>query len=59
MEFLTVQEASVILRISVSTLYKWSERGIVPSRKFGKRTLRFLASDLELFSRNELTGVTK
>lgn len=57
MEFLTVTEAAKILRISKSTLYKWSETGKVPSRKFGRKTLRFLAEDLEKCSRTELTGL--
>ncbi len=55
MEFLTVTEAAKILRITKKTLYKWSASGKVPTRKFGKRTLRFLAEDLEKLTRTELT----
>ncbi len=56
MEFLTVTEAAAILRINKFTLYKWSKSGKIPSRSFGKNTLRFLASDLEEFTRPDLNG---
>jgi excisionase family DNA binding protein len=58
MKFLTVSEAAAILQISKYTLYKWSEAGKIPSRKFGTKCLRFLYSDLEEFSRNTSTGAT-
>jgi excisionase family DNA binding protein len=59
MEFLTVNEAAKLLRISVSTLYRWSETGVVPSRKFGGHTLRFLDSDIEEFTRPKSAGIAK
>jgi excisionase family DNA binding protein len=53
MEFLTVVEAAAILKINKFTLYRWAEKGLIPSRRFSSRCLRFLYSDLEEFSRNK------
>ena len=53
MEFLTVDEAAKVLKITKHTVYKWAEAGKIPSRKFGPKCLRFLFSDLEEFTRNQ------
>jgi excisionase family DNA binding protein len=56
-EFLTVEEAAKMLRLSKQTIYKWSEQGKIPCRKFGPKCLRFLFSDLEEFTRNQTRPV--
>ncbi len=52
-EYLNIKEAAKIIGISHHTLYKWSVRGIVPSHKFGLRTLRFTLEDIEKISRKK------
>ena len=59
MELLTVGEAATILHITKGTLYKWSQRGIIKSRKLNGSTLRFLPSDIEEFTNQSSTGVTQ
>ena len=53
--FLNVEQAAEMLQINKFTLYRWSEQGKIPSRKFGARTLRFLFSDIEEFTRKAVT----
>jgi excisionase family DNA binding protein len=47
---LTVQEAALLLRVSVSTLYGWAWQRRIPFVKVG-RALRFDRADLEDFIR--------
>jgi excisionase family DNA binding protein len=51
MEYLTVLEVAEILQVNKFTIYRWSKSGKIPSRVIGGRVLRFLASDIEAFTR--------
>ena len=46
-EWLTVAEACQYLRITRATLYRWANRGVIRLHRFGPRTTRVRAKDLE------------
>ena len=44
-QIMTVSEVAKALQMSVSTIYKYSEKGVLPSFKIGKN-LRFLEKEI-------------
>lgn len=46
---MSVSEASEYLKVSVSTLYKWTSQATIPHRKVGLKKLSFLKEDLDRF----------
>jgi excisionase family DNA binding protein len=54
MEFLTVTEAAVFLRVRPATIYDWVHRRLIPYRKHGGR-LVFFRADLLGWSDNRLS----
>ncbi len=53
--FLTIQEAALYLRVSVSTLYGWIHQRVIPFRKHGRRVL-FNKAELEIWSKGRKTN---
>lgn len=43
---MTVEEVAEFLRLSPSTIRIWCSKGKIPYRKVGKRSVRFLISDI-------------
>jgi excisionase family DNA binding protein len=54
--FITVEEASRILKIKPATLYTWAYRRKIPSQKVGK-ALRFREKDLEVWLKTQARSV--
>jgi excisionase family DNA binding protein len=45
-DVLTVKEVAVLLHAPISTIEDWARRGIIPSRKIGRRRL-YIREDIE------------
>lgn len=55
--FISVKEAAQILNVKEATLYLWSERGDIPSYKFG-RLVRFKKADIETWAESKKMNAT-
>lgn len=54
-EFLTIREASKYLRVKVSTLRNWSNKGYLKAYRLGKRgDRRFKRADVEAFIKRDI-----
>ena len=48
-EFLTAKEVSRLLKIHLSTPYKWIKRNALPFFRVGEKCVRFRRADVESF----------
>jgi excisionase family DNA binding protein len=55
-EHLTVKEVAEYLRVHPLTVYTWAKSGRLPCIRLSKRSLRFLAADIEKFEKLHTTG---
>ena len=48
-ELLTAEEVARILKVSLSAVFKWAKKGIIPSYRIHEKCLRFKRPDIEAF----------
>jgi excisionase family DNA binding protein len=51
-DVMTAREVAELMRVSQSTVEDWGRRGVLPSRKIGRRRI-FLRERIEAFLRDE------
>ncbi len=49
LQLLTAGEVARLLRVSPSTVFKWSKSGIIPSYRLHQKSLRFKREDITTF----------
>jgi len=50
-EYLTIDELSLYLKISKPTIYQWIAKDFVPYIRINARVIRFIRTDIDAFMR--------
>lgn len=56
---LTIDQAAVIVGVSTRTLSSWVRDGLIPSKRLGRGTRRFVRAELEAWIKNSNATAAK
>lgn len=56
-EFFTIPEAAKLLKVSVSTVWRWIDSGALPAYRIGQRRIRIKKAELQTIIQPIKTGL--